>query len=82
MVQAWRRFFDSFPDYRNIVESVTTTGDSTIVVGRSECSDERLRGRALWSARVRAGLLSEWRAQDDTPVNRARLGLAAKPTKS
>ena len=81
-LQAWRRFFESFPDYRNIVESVTTTGDSAIVVGRSECSDERLRGPALWSARVRAGLLSEWRVQDDTPVNRAHLGLAAKPTKS
>lgn len=69
----WRGFFDAFPDYRNSFDRLVVGDDAVIVVGRSTCSDPRLRGSALWSARTRDGKLSEWRVYEDTPANRSAL---------
>jgi ketosteroid isomerase-like protein len=72
-VNAWRGFFDSFPDYRNIFDTLVVVDDVVIVVGRSTCSDARLAGPALWSAKTRDAKLSEWRVYEDTPANRSAL---------
>jgi ketosteroid isomerase-like protein len=72
-VNAWWGFFDSFPDYRNIFDTLVVVDDAVIVVGQSTCSDPRLRGPALWSARTRDGKLSEWRVYEDTPATRSAL---------
>jgi ketosteroid isomerase-like protein len=74
-VAAWRRFFEHFPDYRNVFDEVDVRDDVVVVTGRSECPVEALDGPALWTARVRDGLVSEWRVYDDTPGHRAALGL-------
>jgi ketosteroid isomerase-like protein len=62
--EAWRSFFESFPDYRNRFDSVTDTGDEVVVEGRSECSVAELSGPARWRIRVRDGLVAEWRVED------------------
>jgi len=63
--EAWRGFFESFPDYRNIFASVDHVGDGTVVVaGRSECADPRLDGAASWWAVVRDGLVDVWQVGD------------------
>jgi hypothetical protein len=72
-VNAWKSFFELFPDYRNIVDTLIVTEETVIAVGRSTCSDPRLEGPALWSARTRQNQLSEWRVNDDTPGNRSQL---------
>ncbi|MGE3690539.1 MAG: nuclear transport factor 2 family protein [Novosphingobium sp.] len=72
---AWRGFFAAFPDYRNHFEAVTGSAELLVVTGRSTCSDSRLQGPALWTARVRDDVVVEWRVIEDTPSNRARLGV-------
>lgn len=72
---AWRGFFDSFPDYRNVFTSLTAQADVVAIVGYSECSQPGLAGPALWAATVRGVLVAEWRVYDDTSGNRVRLGV-------
>ncbi len=64
LLEAWKGFFDSFPDYRNILESVTFKDDTVTLIGRSTCSDERLDGPAVWTAKMRANQVAEWRVYD------------------
>ena len=62
---AWASFFDSFPDYRNIFDSITVLASGRVVVdGRSECAFEPLRGPARWYATVVDGSITEWRVED------------------
>jgi ketosteroid isomerase-like protein len=74
-LDAWRGFFASFPDYRNTFEAMRSTADQVFVRGYSTCSNAQLDGPALWSARVSADQVAEWRVYEDSPANRARLGL-------
>lgn len=71
----WREFFAGVPEYENVFESVRVDGDTVIVVGHSNCPDERLDGPALWTAEVRDGHVAEWRVFEDTPETRRELGL-------
>lgn len=75
-LDAWAGFFAAFPDYRNVFEFTRANDGGVAVRGRSECSDPRLAGPALWSARIQGDRIVEWRVYDDTPTNRAALGLA------
>ena len=72
---AWKGFFDAFPDYRNHVERVLVAGTDAVIIGHSDCSDVRLAGPALWTAKVQGPLISEWRVYDDTEANRTLLGV-------
>lgn len=74
-LDAWRGFFVSFPDYRNVLDSLVTRGAVVTIVGRSECSEPSLCGPAIWTAIVQDGRVAEWRVHDDTPQVRQRLSL-------
>jgi ketosteroid isomerase-like protein len=75
-VRTWRGFFDAFPGYRNSFELIRVHGDTAAIRGRSDCPGHpELDGPALWTARVRDGLVIEWRVHVDTPAARGRLGL-------
>ena len=74
-MKAWRGFFESFPDYRNVFENVSVRDGVITIVGHSVCSDKRLDGPALWTAEVLEGKVAQWRVYDDTPENRAQLGV-------
>jgi len=73
--EIWAGFFAAFPDYRNHLETVIEKAGTVAIAGRSTCSDPRLAGPALWSAIIVDGVVREWRVHEDTPDNRARLGL-------
>ncbi len=76
VLEAWRGFFETFPDYRNEWSRVIPMGGTVIAVGRSVCSTEpALDGPAIWAARTADGKLSEWRVYEDTPSNRSHLGI-------
>jgi ketosteroid isomerase-like protein len=80
VVEAWRGFFEAFPDYRNDWTHVITVGDAVVAVGCSACPTEpELDGPAIWTATTDGDRISEWRVLDDTPANRRRVGLAAAP---
>lgn len=74
-VAAWRAFFDAFPDYENVFKRVIERGDTVIVEGYARCTDARLAGPALWSAKIARDRVREWRVWEDTPANRTTLGL-------
>jgi ketosteroid isomerase-like protein len=76
-LDAWRGFFKSFPDYRNIFDRLVVEDTTVVVVGRSSCSDVRLDGPALWVATASDDKLAEWRVYEDTPTNRCTLGIAS-----
>jgi ketosteroid isomerase-like protein len=76
-LDAWRGFFASFPDYRNVFDRLIVEDDRAVVVGRSSCSDQRLDGPALWVATARGDRLAEWRVYEDTPANRRTLGIGS-----
>ena len=60
-IDAWRGFFGTFPDYRNVFDNVEDVGGGVVVVrGRSECSFAALQGPARWRAVVRGGLVDVW----------------------
>lgn len=73
-LEAWRAFFDAFPDYRNAFRSMAVRGDRVAILGASICSDPRLDGPAIWTARIADGKVREWRVHEDSPANRAALG--------
>ncbi|MCX5011724.1 nuclear transport factor 2 family protein [Streptomyces sp. NBC_00555] len=74
-LDAWRGFFESFPDYRNVFDSLTAREDVVTVVGHSVCSEPSLAGPALWTARIRNGEVAEWRVHEDTPQVREQLAV-------
>lgn len=74
-LDAWRGFFESFPDYRNVFASLTARDDVVTAVGHSVCSEPSLAGPALWTARIRDDKVVEWRVYADTPEVRERLGV-------
>ena len=76
-LEAWRGFFASFPDYRNVFHSLAVEDNRVVIVGRSSCSDIRLDGPALWVASTGDDRLAEWRVYEDTPANRRTLGIAS-----
>ncbi len=77
-LEAWRGFFTSFPDYRNVFDSLVVDDDCVVVVGRSSCADVRLNGPAMWVAKVNGDRLAEWRVLEDTPTNRRTCGIASE----
>ncbi len=59
--EGWREFFKKYPDYRNIFTCVTIQDNVVVMVGYSTCSFKPLAGPNVWSAKIRGGLVSEWR---------------------
>jgi ketosteroid isomerase-like protein len=79
VLNAWKGFFDAFPDYRNDWSKVMSTGTTVMALGRSACSTEpALEGPAIWTASTAGDKVSEWRVHEDTPLNRARLGITGQ----
>lgn len=61
----WASFFEAFPGYRNVFDSVDITAEGRVLAtGRSESAVEALSGPARWYATVRNGLVSELRVED------------------
>ena len=73
--KAWKDFFNSFPDYQNIFKTVISIDDFVIIEGYSNCSDKRLEGHEIWTARIRDNKVSEWRVYEDNEENRQKLKL-------
>jgi len=76
MVTGWRDFFNQYPDYRNHFSMLESRGSLVLVIGYSTCSYDLLDGPALWTAKVKKGLVAEWRVYLDTPENRKALKLS------
>lgn len=74
-LEAWRGFFELFPDYRNVFANLESQNGLVVITGHSICSDKRLDGPALWTAKVKDNKVAEWRVYADTPENRKQLDI-------
>jgi ketosteroid isomerase-like protein len=74
-IEAWRGFFEQFPDYRNTFDDIRARGNLAIAVGYSTCSVEVLNGPAIWTAATNEGRVSHWRVYEDTARVRADLDI-------
>jgi ketosteroid isomerase-like protein len=75
VLEAWSRFFELFPDYRNVFEKLESQNNFILITGHSICSDKRLDGPALWTAKIKDNKVAEWRVYHDTPENRKQLDI-------
>ena len=64
-VAAWRGFFESFPDYRNVFTAVEDQGGGQVVArGQSVCTVPELDGPAVWLATVVEGRVDRWQVAE------------------
>ena len=74
-LRAWENFFKLFPDYQNIFDRVILQNGLVTITGHSTCSDQRLTGPAIWTAKLKDHTVAEWRVYDDTLETRSQLGI-------
>jgi ketosteroid isomerase-like protein len=64
-VEAWRGFFETFPDYRNHFDDLADVGNGVVVVrGRSECSFPPLDGPAEWRVVIADARVEVWQVSE------------------
>jgi len=78
----WKGFFNIFPDYKNVFKIIVTSNNLVIMIGYSVCSDRRLNGPAIWTAKITDKKISEWRIYEDTAQNRLQLGIDVSKEKT
>jgi ketosteroid isomerase-like protein len=78
---AWHGYVTAFPDYVIYPDRLVHRGDDVLVLGSTTGSHlglpdhEERQLTVIWRATVRDGLLTLWQIIEDTPAQRALLGL-------
>lgn len=78
---AWHGYVTAFPDYVIYPDRLVHRGDDVAVLGSTTGSqlglpdDEERQLTVIWRATVQDGLLTLWQIIEDTPAQRALLGL-------
>jgi len=80
MRQAWRDYFDAFPQYRIFKDEVYENKNGVFIVGHTQGShiaddEESVPGSVIWKAVVRNGEVSEWIVYPGTMEIRKRFAL-------
>jgi hypothetical protein len=79
---AWNGYVTAFPDYVIYPDQLMERGDDVVVLGSTTGShlglpdQEERRLTVIWRATVHDGLLTLWQIIQDTPGQRALLGLS------
>jgi ketosteroid isomerase-like protein len=79
--EAWNGYVTAFPGYVIYPDRLVHRGDDVFVLGSTTGShlglsdQEERQLRVIWRATVRDGLLALWQIIEDTPGQRALLGL-------
>jgi ketosteroid isomerase-like protein len=79
--EAWHGYVTAFPDYVIYPDCLVHRGDDVLVLGSTTGShlglpdDEERELQVIWRATVREGLVALWQVIEDTPGQRAFLGL-------
>jgi ketosteroid isomerase-like protein len=79
---AWNGYMTAFPDYVIYPDHLVNRGDDVLVLGSTTGShlglpdQEERQLKVIWRATVQDGLLTLWQIIEDTPGQRALLGLS------
>jgi ketosteroid isomerase-like protein len=83
---AWNGYVTAYPDYVIYPDRLVHRGDDVLILGTTTGSHlglpdrEERRLTVIWRATVHDGLLTLWQIIEDTPRQRALLGLTGQPT--
>ena len=78
---AWNGYLTAFPSYVIYPDRIVHRGDDVLILGSTTGShlglsdQEESQLKVIWRATVRDGLLTLWQVIEDTPGQRALLGL-------
>ena len=78
---AWNGYLTAFPSYVIDPDHIVHRGDDVLILGSTTGShlgisdQEESQLKVIWRATVREGLLTLWQVIEDTPGQRALLGL-------
>lgn len=75
MTQGWKRFFEEYPDYRNIFTRVESRDNLVILIGHSTCSYDPLDGPSIWTATIENDMVAKWSIYEDTEENRKKFNI-------
>ena len=81
---AWNGYLTAFPGYVIYPDRIVHRGDDVLVLGSTTGShlglsdQEERQLTVIWRATVRDGLLTLWQVIEDTPGQRALLGLTGE----
>lgn len=75
MVQAWEKFFEMFPGYRNTFTHIEFNNGLVVVLGHAYWSKEKAYDPVIWTASVTEGQIRKWQVHEDTPENRLKFHL-------
>ena len=81
---AWNGYLTGFPGYVIYPDRIVHRGDDVLVLGSTTGShlglsdQEERQLKVIWRATVRDGLLTLWQVIEDTPRQRALLGLTGE----
>lgn len=75
MVNAWIKFFEQFPNYKNTFTRIESREDRAVMLGYAYWSEPNRHDPAIWTAEIVGGLVAEWHIYYDTAQNRRRFGL-------
>jgi predicted SnoaL-like aldol condensation-catalyzing enzyme len=73
MLDAWRRFFELFPEYFNTFTRVECEGKRVVLWGSATWQPGGAPEAATWTARIEDDLVAEWRIYADNEENRRKL---------
>ncbi len=75
MTKGWIEFFKMFPDYRNTFTRVESKEDIVIILGHAYWSEKEPYDPVIWTAKIKDGLVNEWRVYKDNEDNRRKFNL-------
>jgi ketosteroid isomerase-like protein len=81
---AWNGYLTAYPSYVIYPDQIVHRGDDVLVLGSTTGShlgladQEERQLKVIWRATVRDGLLTLWQVIEDTPGQRAHLGLTSQ----
>lgn len=73
MIDAWKNFFTSYPDYKNTFNKIESRDNIVIITGHAYWSEENSFDPAIWVAIIEENLVAEWRIFYNTEENRKKL---------
>ena len=72
MIEAWKSFFKSFPDYKNTFLKIESEKNKVLITGFAFWSKENPYDPAIWTAIVENDMIKEWHIFYDTEENRKK----------
>ena len=75
MVQGWKEFFETFPDYRNTFNRVESQDNRVTILGYAYWSENEPYDPVIWTGIIVDDRVQEWRVYADTESNRRQFNL-------